>query len=117
MSGKLEINKVNRFDAGWDATTLYTGFRVRAMLTHTTCAITRINDIAQLERRLKREVGDEGTDWILLQNSSTGSGELYLLNAGKLIMWKLQDHEKFSSLFDRIEQHKDDLDEIREDNG
>lgn len=115
MSTKLEIIKVNRFDSQWNPETLYTGFRVRAVLKASSCAITNINNVSALSKKLRREVGEEGTDWLLATNPLTGIGELYLVNSGKLVLWKLQDHEKFSTLFDRVEQHKDNLDEIRED--
>jgi hypothetical protein len=115
MSTKLEINKVNRFDAGWDPATLFTGFRVRATLKASTDTITNINNVSALQKKLRREVGEEGTDWLLQTNPLTNIGELYLVNSGKLVMWKLQDHEKFSTLFDKVEQHKDNLDEVRED--
>ena len=118
MSAKLEILKVNRFDANWDAKTLFSGFTIRAVLTHSNDMITRIQDTHKLRKRLTSEVGEEGSDWLLQDNSSTNEVELYLPSAGKLIMWKLQDYEKFNSLFDRVEQHKDNLaDEVRKDEG
>lgn len=115
MSTKLEIIKVNRFDAQWDPSTLFSGWRVRAILKASSDAITNINNKSALEKRLRREVGVEGEDWLLQTNPLTNENELYLINTGKLIMWKLQDHERFSTLFDRVEQHKDNVDEIRED--
>lgn len=115
MSMKLEIKAVDRHDADWDVKTLFTGFKIRAILRHTECVITNTNNLYTLRKRLSREVGTEGSDWILQSNPTTGEGELYLQNSGKLVMWKLQDHDKFMALFDRIEQHKDNLDEIRED--
>lgn len=115
MSTKLEIVKVNRFDAGWNPATLFTGFRVRAILKASGDAVTNINNRVALDKKLRRDIGTEGEDWLLETNPSTGLDELYLQNSGKLIMWKLQDNEKFSTLFDRVEQHKDNLDEVRED--
>jgi hypothetical protein len=112
LSTKLEITKVNRFDSKWDAKTMFTGFKIRAVLKKSSDTITNINHMAQLRRRLQREVGVEGEEWLLQANAHTYDDELYLKNAGKLIMWKLQDHEKFNLLFERIEQHKDD-DELR----
>lgn len=109
MNTKLEITKVNRFNAGWAAETLFSGFRVRAILKASTDTITNIQNKAALDKKLRREVGTEGEDWLLVTNPQTNIGELYLINSGKLVMWKLQDHEKFSELFDRVEQHKDDI--------
>jgi hypothetical protein len=117
MSMKLEIKAVDRHQANWDAKTLFTGFKIRAILRHTEDAISNINNLYALRKRLAREVGTEGEDWILQSNGVTNEGELYLQNSGKLVMWKLQDHDKFMKLFDRIEQHKDNLDEVREDAG
>lgn len=115
MSTKLEIIKVDRFNAGWAAETLFTGFRVRAILKASTDTITNISNKAALDKKLRREVGEEDVDWKIITNPLTNIGELYLVNSGKLVMWKLQDHEKFNTLFDKVEQHKDNLDEVRED--
>lgn len=115
MDNRLEIIKVNKHEAGWDASVLYTGFQVRAILKEHTDAITKVNARYQLTRRLRREMGEEGEGWVIMANSRTGEDELYLQNSGKLIMWKLQNTEKFNELFGRVEQHKDNLDEIRED--
>lgn len=107
MSNKLEIKKVSRYEAGWDPTTIFTGFTIRAVLAGTKDPITRISEKARLGKRLKREVGEEGEEWILLDDPRTGEAEVYLKSSGPLIMWKLQDHEAFSKLFDRVEQHTD----------
>lgn len=118
MSAKLEILKVNRFVANWDPKTLFSGFTIRAVLKHTDDMITRIQNTASLKKRLTREMGEEGEDWLMQDNPITGEVELYLQTAGKLIMWKLQDAQKFNGLFDRVEQHKDNLDdEVRDDEG
>lgn len=120
MSTKLEIAKVNRYEAEWDPKTLFNGFTIRAVLTEQRDMVTRIQAVAQLRKRLNREMGEdqEGETWLLQENARTGENELYLLNAGKLIMWKLQDFDKFNGLFDRVEQHKDNLDdEVRDDEG
>lgn len=115
MSEKLVIVKVNRHDSQWDPKTMFTGFMVRAVLKEHNDMITKINAKSKLHRRLKREVGEEGTDWILQTNDRTGEDELYLKSSGKLIMWKLQNVENFNGLFERVEQHRDNLDEVRED--
>ena len=118
MSQKLEILKVNRFAANWDPKTLFSGFSIRAVLTHSNDMITKIQNTSKLRKRLTREMGDEGESWLLQENPRTDEVELYLQTAGKLIMWKLQDYEKFNGLFDRVEQHKDNLeDEVRDDEG
>jgi redox-regulated HSP33 family molecular chaperone len=115
MHEKLIIEKVDRHKANWDPKTLFTGFKIRAVLVHQEDMITKINAKHQLQRRLKREMGEEGAEWILQTNPRTGEDELYLQNSGKLIMWKLQDVAKFNGLFEKVEQHKDNLDEVRED--
>lgn len=120
MSTKLEITKVNRYQENWDAKTLFKGFNIRAVLAEQKDMITKIQATTQLRKRLVREMGEdqEGETWLLQENRLTGEDELYLLNAGKLIMWKLQDFDKFNGLFDRVEQHKDNLDdEVRDDEG
>jgi hypothetical protein len=114
MSTRLEIQKVNRYEADWDPSTIFTGFTIRAVLTSTEDMVTRIMDTARLQKRLGREVGEQGVDWKIRDNPTTDETELYLQNSGKLIMWKLQDHEGFSKLFDRVEQHVDNIDEIRD---
>lgn len=114
-SNRLEINKVSRYEAGWDPTTIFTGFTIRAVLAGTKDPITRISEKARLSKRLRREVGDEGEDWVIRDDPMTGEAEVYLKSSGPLIMWKLQDHEAFSSLFDRVEQHTDvPPDEVRD---
>lgn len=116
MSTKLEIKKVSRYDAGWDPTTIFTGFTIRAVLAQTNDVITKIQERTRLYKRLKREAGEEGVDWILQDSPTSNEVELYLKSSAKLVMWKLQDHESFNKLFDRVEQHVDDLpDEVREE--
>lgn len=115
MSSKLEIKKVNRYDADWDPSTIFTGFKIRAVLAGTNDVITAITQKSRLEKRLRREVGEEGVDWKLQSHPTSNEVELYLQNSGTLLMWKLQDHEAFNKLFDRVEQHTDNPDEISED--
>lgn len=115
MSGKLEIKKVSRYEADWDAKTIFSGFTIRAVLAGTTDVITRMTERSRLAKRLKRDIGDEDMDWILQDHPRTGEVELYLKSSGPLIMWKLQDHEAFSKLFDRVEQHVDNLNEVSTD--
>lgn len=116
MSNKLEIKKVNRYDADWDASTIFTGFKIRAVLAGTNDVITAISAKARLQKRLRREVGEEGVDWMLQNHPTNNEVELYLQNSGTLLMWKLQDHEAFNQLFDRVEQHTDEKpDDISED--
>jgi hypothetical protein len=114
-SNKLEIRKVNRYDADWDPSTIFTGFKIRAVLAKTNDVITAISQKSRLEKRLRREVGEEDVDWKLQNHPATNEVELYLQNSGTLLMWKLQDHEAFKTLFDRVEQHTDDPDEISKD--
>lgn len=113
MSNRLEIKKVNRYEADWDPSTIFTGFKIRAVLAGTNDVITAIQQRSRLQKRLKREVGEEGVDWKLQNHPNSNEVELYLQNSGTLLMWKLQDHEEFNKLFDRVEQHTDDPDEIR----
>jgi hypothetical protein len=115
MSSRLDIKKVNRYDTDWDASTIFSGYSIRAILAGTTDLVTRITERSRLAKRLRREIGDEDVDWMIQEHPRTGEVELYLKNSGPLIMWKLQDHESFSKLFDRVEQHTDDPNEISED--
>ena len=112
MSSKLEIKKVNRYEADWDPETIFTGFKIRAILAGTNDVITAISQKSRLQKRLRREVGEEGVDWKLQNHPKSNEVELYLQNSGTLLMWKLQDHEAFNLLFDRVEQHTDNPDEI-----
>jgi hypothetical protein len=114
MSGRLEITKVDRHEADWDAKTIFTGFTIRAILAGTNDMITKISKRSRLQKRLRREIGEEDTDWILQDHPRTDEVELYLKSSGPLIMWKLQDHEAFNELFDRVEQHVDNIDEVRD---
>jgi hypothetical protein len=112
MSSKLEIAKVDRFQADWDASTMFTGFKIRATLTRTNDMITALDQKARLQKRLRREIGEENVDWKLITNPINGDDELYLHSSGTLLMWKLQNNEDFDKLFDRVEQHTDNADEI-----
>lgn len=116
MSSRLDIQRVNRYEADWDPKTIFAGFNIRAVLANTNDLITRISEKSRLQKRLRREVGEEDVDWILQDHPRTSEVELYLKSSGTLIMWKLQDHESFNKLFDRVEQHTEDPDEIRDDN-
>lgn len=112
MSSKLEIQKVNRYDADWDASTIFSGFTHRAVLAGTTDVITSIDKRSRITKRLRREVGEEDVDWMVQSHPRTGEVEVYLKSSGILLMWKLQNHEEFNELFDRVEQHTDNPDEI-----
>jgi hypothetical protein len=112
MSSKLEIIKVNRYDADWDAETMFSGFTHRAVLAGTTDVITAIDQRSRITKRLRREVGEENVDWMVQTHPRTGEVEVYLKSSGILLMWKLQNHEEFATLFDRVEQHTDNLDEV-----
>lgn len=114
MSNQLDIQKVNRYDADWDPKTIFTGFGIRAVLANTNDMVTRITNTSRLRKRLSREVGVENEDWILQDHPTNEDVELYLKSSGTLLMWKLQDHQAFSELFDRVEQHVENINEIRE---
>jgi hypothetical protein len=114
MSSRLEIIKVNRYDADWDPSTIFSGFTHRAVLAGTTDVITAIDQRSRISKRLRREVGEEGVDWMVQTHPRTNEVEVYLKSSGILLMWKLQNHEEFSKLFDRVEQHTDTPDEISE---
>ena len=109
---KLEIQKVSRYDAGWDETTIFSGFTHRAILAGTNDVITAMSQRSRMAKRLTREVGEEEVDWKIRMHPKTGEVEVYLKNSGTLLMWKLQDHEEFNKLFSRVEQHVDDVNEI-----
>lgn len=115
MSSRLDIKKVNRYDADWDAKTIFAGYNIRAVLSGTTDMVTRITERSRLAKRLKREIGEEDVDWMIQEHPHSGEVELYLKNSGPLIMWKLQDHEAFNTLFDRVEQHVDNPDAVSDD--
>lgn len=112
---RLDIQRVNRYEADWDPQTMFSGFNIRAVLANTNDLITMISEKSRLKKRLLREVGEEGVDWILQDHPRLAQVELYLKSSGTLIMWKLQDHENFNKLFDRVEQHTENPDDIREE--
>lgn len=111
---QLEIKFVNKYDSVWNPKTMFSGFKVRAVLVKSNDVITNLMEMSQLRKRLVRELGKEDEDWILEENPRTLENELYLPNSGKLIMWKLQDNEKFMSLFAFVEQHTDDDEKLSE---
>ena len=112
MSSRLDISKVNRYEADWDPKTIFSGFSIRAVLAGTTDVIFAIDQRSRISKRLRREIGDEGEDWMVQTHPRTNEVEVYLKSSGTLLMLKLQDHEEFSKLFDRVEQHTDNPDEI-----
>lgn len=109
---QLEIRFVNKYESVWNPKTMFSGFKIRAVLVKSNDVITNINEMYQLRRRLQRELGTEDEDWILEENPNTLENELYLQNSGKLVMWKLQDNDKFISLFAFVEQHTDDAEKL-----
>lgn len=109
---QLEIRFVNKYESVWNPKTMFSGFKVRAVLVKSNDVITNITEMHQLRRRLQRELGTEDEDWILEENPNTLENELYLQNSGKLVMWKLQDNDKFISLFSFVEQHTDDAEKL-----
>lgn len=111
---RLVIEKVDKYEAEWVPSVIFKGFRIRAVLTEHKDAVTAIQERHLLTRRLRREFGTEGEDWIIEDNLETNTVDLYLHNTGKLLMWKLQDQDSFSKLFGLVEQHVDNINEIRE---
>lgn len=111
---QLEIRFVNKYESVWNPKTMFSGFKIRAVLVKSNDVITNINEMYQLRRRLQRELGTEDEDWILEENPNTLENELYLQNSGKLVMWKLQDNDKFISLFAFVEQHTDDAEKLEQ---
>lgn len=110
---QLEIKPVNKYNSVWNPDTIFTGFKVRAVLIKSNDLITNIQQMHQLRRRLTRELGVEFEDWILDENPRTEENELYLQSSSKLVMWKLQDNAKFVELFAFVEQHTDDPEVIK----
>ncbi len=108
MSTSLEIRFVSKYDSVWHPETIFSGFKVRAVLVKSKDEITNVMEMAQLRKRLRRELGTEDVDWFLQENPHTLENELYLPNSGKLVMWKLTDNESFIKLFAFVEQHTDD---------
>ncbi len=113
---QLEIRLVNKYETSntWIPETMFSGFKVRAVLKKSPDLITHAMELSQLRKRLKRELGVEDIDWILGENPVTLHNELYLQNSSKLIMWKLQDNDQFTSLFDHVEQHTDEESKLEE---
>lgn len=109
---RLVIAKVNKYEAKWDPAVLFRGFRIRAVLATHQDAVSSMQHRHLLHRKMTREFGVEGDDWHLDDNPITHTIDLYLKNSGQLVMWKLQDMEAFSKLFDFVEQHVETVDEI-----
>lgn len=112
MTTNLDIFRVNRFEADWDASTLFTGFTHRAILSHQNDLISDINTVNRVTKKMIREYGEDSDEWLLVRHEIDGYHELYLRNSGILIIWKMTDSEDFNKLFSRVEQHTDNPDEI-----
>ena len=112
---KVEFEDVNKWENNWNTRTLFSDFNVRAILTHHDDLISNIDAMGRMSRKMTRNVGPEDEDWFIVENDSTGKVELYLKDSGLLVMWKLNDHDDFVELFDRVEQHRDDADEFCKD--
>jgi hypothetical protein len=106
MMGSIEFTKVNKMTAGWSPKLFFRDFRIRAILVEEQDVITKIDTLSRLRRRLERELGEEDKEWILIENFSTGEDELYLRDSSVLVMWKLQNDQKFKELFERVEENQ-----------
>jgi hypothetical protein len=103
----LEIVRVNRYKCeDWYPKFLFGDFKVRVCLKQTNDLVTRHELKKQIKRRLTRELGNEGTEWNIVSRIS--GDDLYLKNTGRLMMWKLQNLERFEGLFESIEQHEEE---------
>lgn len=111
---KVEFEDVNKFEHDWDPPSLFSNFNVRAILSKRDDIITQMTETSRMRKKLTRRIGNEGDDWYIVENVLTGSDELYLKDSGILVMWKLDDHNGFKELFDRIEQHQEELNGIQQ---
>lgn len=112
---KVEFEDVNKFRENWTPESLFSEYNVRAILADSGDIITQMSNTARMRRKLTKRMGEEGEDWFIVENPLTGGDELYLKDSGILLMWKLNDHLGFVELFDRIEQHQEEIDGIQKD--
>lgn len=112
---KVEFEDVNKFRENWTPESLFSEYNVRAILADPGDIITQMSNTARMRRKLTKRMGEEGEDWFIVENPLTGGDELYLKDSGILLMWKLNDHLGFVELFDRIEQHQEEIDGIQKD--
>lgn len=106
---KVEFLEVNKFKEDWSANSLFSGFNVRAILTHQQDFVTKIVEADNMRRKLTKKIGPEGKHWFMEDDLVNNNVEVYLQDSGCLVMWKLNDNQKFNLLFDRIEQHIEDI--------
>jgi hypothetical protein len=109
---QLDVKFVSKYETNWNPHLVFKPYKVRAILKTHNDVITAISERYQLQRRLKRELGEEGDTWTLQENPLTRDEELYMMDTNKILMWKLQDAERFVAMFDRIEQHTDEPDKL-----
>lgn len=112
---KVEFEDVNKFKENWEPKSLFSDFNVRAILAEQPDIITQMGETDRMRRKLSKSMGDEGDDWLIVENPFTGMDELYLKDSGILLIWKLNDHAGFVELFSRVEQHQEEIDGIQKD--
>lgn len=112
---KVEFENVNKFKESWIPRSLFSDFNVRAILSEHNDVITKINATDRMRRKLTKRMGPEDEEWFIVENVITGNDELYLKDSGILVMWKLNDHLGFVELFDKVEQHQEEVDGLQKD--
>lgn len=109
---RVEFEDVNKFVEGWYPSTLFSSFDIRVFPTFQNDIISRMEQISVIRRKLTKKLGEEDIDWFIVEDHR-GFVELYMKDSGVLILWKLNDHEEFTELFDRVEQHREEINEKR----
>jgi hypothetical protein len=98
----VETVNVNKFESDWESSLLFSDLNCRAIFKPRTDVIGRINDISRLKKFLKRDIGDEGEDWLMINGNPD---RLYMKNFSIFVIWKLRDTLNIDDLFEKLEQH------------
>lgn len=102
------FQKESKFASEWNPEHIYDGFNTRAIINDFGgCFITKIDAITRLKKRLTREIGEEGENWVIDINPITDSEELYLKDSSLILMWKIQNSDKVLALFSKVIAHED----------
>lgn len=102
---EIDIINVNKYESGWNPDILFEGFNVRVLLKQRDEILMQIEEVGELQKKLKRNIGKEGKEWVILRSHLNRESELYLKDTSRLVMWKLKNQEEFFEFFDKVEEH------------
>ena len=104
------VISVSKYDDSWMPSCLFNGFNTKVILKdpESKCLIEKGDNIERLKKRLEKDVGEEGEDWIIDENPMTGEEELYLRDDSVITMWLIRAAEQVKTLIREVHNHQDE---------